>query len=72
MAGSPCRVPTRSLCAQLFEFRGGRPPEGAAAAKGGAAASADSSDSSGVGREVFLLVPWHAVSLSPCMHDVCC
>ena len=39
------------MCAQLFEFRGGRPPDGAGTAKGGAA-SADSSDSSGAGKEV--------------------
>ncbi len=44
-----------SDCAQLFEFRGGRPPEGAAAAKGAAAASADSSDGSGAGKEVLPL-----------------
>ena len=46
-------VAVRGVCAQLFEFRGGRPPEGASSAKGGAA-SADSSDGSGTNREVLL------------------
>ena len=45
----PCRGGT-----QLYEFRGGRPPpDGGGAAKGGSA-SADSSDGSGIRKEVLL------------------
>ena len=50
--------------AQLFEFRGGRPPEGGGAAKGGAA-STDSSGGSGTQREVLQLLSMLRPALLP-------